>query len=257
MQTAIKGILFDLGDTILDFGKVDIASLFEAGARLTYEYAARLRQPLPSFAKYHRRQLRAIRWSYLKSRITRREFNALDIMGKIARTMGHNLTHAEVLELAWLWYEPLSRCATVEPGVGDMLRRFAGQGMAIGLVSNTFVPGEVLDRHLAQHGLLDLLPVRVYSCDVGIRKPDPRIFEIALGRIGTAAPATVFVGDSPRADIAGANRCGMVSVLKDPAGRHANGRVRPAYSIKALAELPAIIDRHNGQGRSAEAAAPS
>ena len=242
-SNTIKGVLFDLGDTILDFGRLDIATLFEAGARLTYEYARTLRQPLPSFARYHRRQLRAIRWSYLKSRITRREFNALDVVGKLARDMGHNLTHAELLELAWLWYSPLSRCATVEEGTGDMLRDFARQGLAIGLVSNTFVPGEVLDRHLGQHGLLDLLPVRVYSCDVGIRKPDRRIFEIALGKIGAEPASTIFVGDLPRADIAGANRLGLISVLKDPAGRHAAGRIKPAYTIKSLLELPAIIAR--------------
>jgi HAD superfamily hydrolase (TIGR01549 family) len=243
-STTIRGVLFDLGDTILDFGKVDVATLFEAGARLTYDYARTLHLPLPTFAKYHRRQLRAIRWSYLKSRITGREFNALDIMGKLARGMGHNFTYAEVLDLAWLWYSPLSRCATVEEGVGDMLRQFQRQGLPVGIVSNTFVPGEVLDRHLEQFGLLDLLPIRVYSCDVGIRKPDRRIFEIALKKIGVEASSAIFIGDSPRADIVGANRCGMVSVLKDPHGRHAAGRIKPTYRIKSLLELPAIIARH-------------
>ena len=93
MTRRIQGIFFDLGDTLLDFGKVDIASLFEAGARLAYDYLQRLGQALPPFGRFHRRQLRAIRWSYIKSRFTRREFNSLDIIAAMGQRMGHNLTH--------------------------------------------------------------------------------------------------------------------------------------------------------------------
>ena len=241
----IDGILFDLGDTILDFGRVDIATLFESGARLTYQYLQDLGQPLPKFSIYHRHHLRAIRWNYFKSRITRREFNSLDIMGKLIINMGHNLTGAQMSELAWLWYQPLSRCATMEKGLVEMMREFRGQNLAMGLVSNTFVPGEVLDRQLAEAGLLDLLPTRVYSCEVGYRKPDRRIFAIALERAHLAADRTLFVGDLIKADVFGARRAGMISVLKDPHERHAGAQVRPQYSVKSLLELRQIVAKLN------------
>ena len=241
MAPSIKGILFDLGDTLVDFGHLDVPTLFEAGARQTYDYLQSLGERLPSFAAYHRRQLRAIRWNYFKSKLTRREFNSLDLLGRLGAKMGHRLTGQQMLELAWLWYEPLSRCATTEEGLANLLRGLAGQGVKLGLVSNTFVPSEVLDRHLGQLGLLELLPLRVYSCQVGYRKPHPGIFAIALHQAGLEAAETMFVGDSPRADIFGANRAGMISVLKDPAGRHGDNKVRPRHRIKSLSQLPGIV----------------
>lgn len=241
MGSRIRGILFDLGDTLLDFCRVRPLRLFEDGARQVYEYLRRLDLPLPSFERYHRRQLWAVRWSYLKSRLSGREFNSLDLMTRLSRRLGHRLTARQMLEVAWLWYEPLRRRATVEEGLPRMLSDLRAAGLALGLISNTFVPSQVLDRHLAEEGLLEHLPVRVYSCDVGYRKPDCRIFEAALSRAGLAAAETLFVGDSPKADIGGARRTGMISVLKDPLGRHADGRCSPRHRIRSLLELPGIL----------------
>lgn len=247
MANRINGILFDLGDTLLEFGKVDIIGLFEAGARLAYDYLDELGQPLPNFATYHRRQNWAIRWSFFKSRLIRREFNALTVLGRLADRMGHRLTPQQTLELAWKWYEPLSRCAKIEPDVPQLLAEFRDHGLSLGVVSNTFVPGQVLDRHLATVGLLDLLPVRVYSCDVGHCKPGRRIYKLAAERTRLEPAQTLFVGDSPKADILGANRAGMISVLKDPTGRHAQSPYAPMHQIRRLGELRDIVAQYNGR----------
>lgn len=246
MPRDVEGILFDLGDTLLDFGRVDVRGLFEDGARLAYQYLEELGQPVPSFSRFHRKQLWAVRWNYLKSRLTRREFNALDLIGVTSRRMGQQLTEEQTTELAWLWYEPLSECATVEPGLPDLLERWQGQGLLLGVVSNTFVPREVLDRHLHRVGLLEYLPVRVYSCDVRYRKPNPNIFRIALDRSGLPPEQVLFVGDSPRADIEGARRMGMRAALKDPEGRFNGADVPADHRIRRLAELDAILASGDG-----------
>ncbi len=244
MAMKISGILFDLGDTLLNFGKVDVPGKFEAGAQLAYQYLVDLKQPMPSFAAFHRRQFWAMRWSYFKSRFTRREFNTLDILGKLCLDMGHELDPGQMLELAWRFYHPLSEQASVEAGAADMLRGFAQSGLKLGLVSNTFIPGQILDRHLAEVGLLELLPVRVYSCDVRHRKPSPEIFQIALDKAGLKAAQTVFVGDSLEADIEGANRAGMISVLKDPHRHPRHSKIQPHHRIGSLAELPELLRQY-------------
>ena len=246
MTRKIQGILFDLGDTVLDFGKVDVLGKFEAGAHLAYKYLADLGLSLPSFATFHRRQLWAIRWNFFKSRFTRREFNTLDVLGQLCLKMGHRLSDPQMLELAWQFYQPLSLQETVEEGTRQLLEEFAGQGLRLGIVSNTFVPGKILDRHLAAVNLLDLLPMRVYSCDVVFRKPNPGIFRLAMERTGLEAGQTLFVGDNLQADIDGSNKIGMISVLKDPLGRHANSRIQPKHRIRALGELREILRQYNG-----------
>jgi putative hydrolase of the HAD superfamily len=244
MAGHIRGVFFDLGDTLLDFGHVDILSLFEAGAHLSYDYLTSLDKHVPSFAKYHRGQLWSIRWRYLISRITGREFDARTLITRRARTMGFDLTDAQVEELSWLWYEPLSRCATAESGLRQTLERLSA-GRTMGIISNTFIPAATLDRHLAQMNLLDLLPIRVYSCDVRYRKPHPAIFHVALQQAGLRADQTLFVGDSLVADIAGANRVGMISVLKSPTGRGGLGTIKPKHRISRLSELLPLVDGYD------------
>ena len=248
MSQRIKGILFDLGDTLLDFPHVDVTKMFAAGARLAYEYLRQIGQPLPPFHKYHRMQLWAIRQRYFLSRITRREFNALDLIARLGARMGQTLTRSHAVELAWLWYEPLSKRAVMEADLPTTLRQLRDRSLTLGLVSNTFIPAEALDRHLRRESLIDLLPVRVYSCNVGRRKPHQRIFDVALGEARLRPDQTLFVGDSPRADIKGANRAGMISVLKDPAQRHAKSRIKPHHRIARIAELIDIVAGYNRGG---------
>ncbi len=247
MTRKIRGILFDLGDTLLDFGGPDISAQFEAGTHLAYDYLRDLNQPVPSFAKYHRKQYWSIQWHYVISRITRREFNSLDLMRRLSRQMGQHLTHEQLLELAWLWYEPLSRCATVEDNLRETLEEFRERGITLGLLSNTFLPEDVLDRHLRREGLLDLLPVRVYSCQVRFRKPARRIFQIALEKARLEPSETLFVGDMPKIDIIGANRAGLVSVLKDPQLRHVNSKVKAQHRIRRIEDLREVLAGYNGR----------
>lgn len=249
MDQPIRGILFDLGDTLLDFGKINAPRLFEAGGKLAYAYLRRLKQPLPPFWRYYRHQLLSIRWNYLRSRLTGREFNSLDLMKRIAREFGQQLTPEQFAELAWLWYRPLGRCARVEEGLHEMLARLRETGLTLGVVSNTFLPAPVLDRHLGQVELLEHLPVRVYSSDVGYRKPRREIFQEAFRQAELTPGETVFVGDSPRADIHGARRMGMRTILKDPADRYHRRGHRADRRIRSILELPRVLDELSTNGR--------
>lgn len=241
----IDCILFDLGETLLHFGTVEIPRLFEAGAQLAYQYLKDLGFKLPEFRRYHRKKLFAIRWSYLLSRVTRREIDTLGVLDKLHRDISVQLTDEQAMKLASLWYEPLSKEAKIEPTAIETLEHFKARGIRLGLVSNTFIPAEVLDRHLERENLLPLLPVRVYSCQSGLRKPNQAIFRAALEKIQMEPDRTAFVGDSLKADVHGANKMGMVSVLIDPASRSRVGFYKPDYTIRRLEELKAIVDRHN------------
>ena len=78
--------------------------------------------------------------------------------------------------------------------------------------------------------LRELFEVVVDSSDVGMRKPDPRIYELTCRRLGVTADASVFVDDNTE-NVAAARRLGMEVVLfgDDP--------------WAALAELDAILHR--------------
>jgi len=73
---------------------------------------------------------------------------------------------------------------------------------------------------------------------VGVEKPDPRIFRLALAKLGLSAPRAVYVGDIRSVDEAGARATGMHFVLIDPFGDYA-----PAgqLAVRRLDDLPATL----------------
>jgi len=83
-----------------------------------------------------------------------------------------------------------------------------------------------------------MLDVVVSSAEVGLRKPDPRIFELALARVGVAADEAVHVGDHLYADILGAEAVGMYPVLID---RHNGERPERCNFIRSLDELDSLL----------------
>ena len=82
----------------------------------------------------------------------------------------------------------------------------------------------------------------IISAEVGVGKPDPRIFEIALDTIGAAAHATVMIGDSVPRDVAGARNAGLRSIWIDrgQAWSRADEPV-PDARILALSEIRAAL----------------
>lgn len=81
------------------------------------------------------------------------------------------------------------------------------------IVSNT----EAVLTHydLGRFPLLRTVDALVLSSEVGVRKPEPEIFQIALGRLHTAPAAAVFVGNSLTDDVVGARRAGLRCVFLD------------------------------------------
>ncbi len=241
MAERVKGILFDLGDTLINFGRFDVRACFRNGAKLAHEYLHEQNLSPPPFEHYHRRLLFAVQWRTIRSKIIRREFDSGEVLANLHTRMGVALTAEQLAELAWRMYTPLSQCGQAEPNVVQTLTSLTEAGLTLGVVSNTFLPGDVLDRHLRREGMIDLLPVRIYSCDVLYRKPHPEIFRIALERNALAAEQTLFVGDLPHADVRGSNRMGMISVLKDPEARHSRAKDKPKHRIRRLEELLDVI----------------
>lgn len=245
----IKAVLFDLGETLLTFGKVNTTGLFRRGARLSYDYLKDLGQPVGSFEYYCWRNLISLRVRSLLSNITGRDFNSLALLRRIGQRKGVRLDREQWRQFAWLWYEPLSRCGRPEPGAKEALTVLQKMGLKLGIVSNTFVNGSSLERHLEHFGLLDFFAVKVYSYEFDFRKPDTRIFEIAAQRIGEMLENILFVGDRIDKDIEPALISGMRAVLKTAYTNVGKKTPESVWKITDLSELPPLIERINAETR--------
>ncbi|MCU0224958.1 MAG: HAD family hydrolase [Acidobacteria bacterium] len=144
--------------------------------------------------------------------------------------------HAAALDALWrthhargLWRRPIV-------GALEAVARLHAAGRRLAVVSNA--EGQV-EQDLAAAGFGAYLETVVDSHRVGVAKPDPRIFAIALERLGARAEQALYVGDVPAYDVAGARAAGMPAVLLDPWDIHAG--VGDAVRIRSLAELPALL----------------
>jgi HAD superfamily hydrolase (TIGR01549 family) len=243
----IKAVLFDLGDTLLNFGQVNTTRLFRQGARLSYDFLKSCSQPVGNFQYYCWRNLMGLRIRHLLSNITKKDFNSLALLRRIGIKKGIRLDGKQWRHFGWLWYEPLSKVATTEPKIKETLAVLKNLGLKLGIVSNTFVNGCSLDKHLKQLGILDFFTVRVYSYEFDFRKPNTQIFKVAAKRIGETLENILYVGDRIDKDIKPAVKTGMQAVLK-AAYTNAGKKVpQGAWKINRLCELPGLVKRINAE----------
>jgi putative hydrolase of the HAD superfamily len=135
-------------------------------------------------------------------------------------------------------------------GARETLQLLAGAGVRTALICDTgLTPGRVVRRHLDALGLLPHLEAQVFSDEVGVPKPDPRVFHRALELLDAEPARAVHVGDLLRTDVAGARAVGMRSVRLR--GHHddedaAGGLGEADYVADSHAQLRAILGRADG-----------
>ena len=122
----------------------------------------------------------------------------------------------------------------VMPGVPNALERLQRQGLTLAVVSNS---DGTCAEGLETAGLLQYMNFVIDSAEVGVEKPDRRIFEIAVARCGADPRRTLYVGDLYHADVVGARGAGLHALLLDPYGDW------PALDCEIAKDLPEVADR--------------
>src|SRR5215210_1713030 len=113
----------------------------------------------------------------------------------------------ELIAAYWdRWPETLGEAI---PGTVEVLRDLRARAVAVYALSNW--SAETFPRARPRYPFLEWFDGIVISGEVGMVKPDPRIFEHLLSRFGLQPGATVFVDDS-EANVAAARRAGMVAI---------------------------------------------
>jgi putative hydrolase of the HAD superfamily len=90
------------------------------------------------------------------------------------------------------------------------------------------------------------------SDQIGISKPNPKLYRRACDELGIRPEEAVYVGDNPRTDIDPANEVGMITVLCRRGGKHDRdrGRSRPRHTIRGFNELLRLLEKTYGVGTS-------
>ena len=204
----LKAVLFDAGNTVMLINYAVVAEAFteegfdveEAGVREA-EYRARVRLD-PILAQRHSTEAPKIFQTYIRfvceglgmewGAATERAFR---------RIAEYNREHN-------LWNQP-------NPQAPAVLERLQSLDLAVGMISNS--DGSI-ERMITKEGLAPYFRFVLDSRVVGVEKPDPRIFQMALERGGARPDEAVYIGDLYSIDVVGARAAGMDAILLDPAG---------------------------------------
>jgi putative hydrolase of the HAD superfamily len=123
-------------------------------------------------------------------------------------------------------------CA-VQSGSAESLARLKAAGLRLGVVSNS--DGRV-EQALVAAGLRDFFDVVIDSALVGLEKPDPRIFRVALDALGVLPEEALYVGDLYDIDVLGAQRAGVQAIwFGSPAGD-------PAPACPTASSIRELVD---------------
>jgi putative hydrolase of the HAD superfamily len=199
-------MFFDAGNTLIRMDyPVIVAELARLGARVT----------LDEFARGEWRARVRLDASFAPGGSTEHPDTGERYLRFILEELGVRDATIHTALVSWRrrYDAPMGLWTVMEPEADAALRLARARGLRTAVISNS--NGTVAD--ILEHlGLMRDLEFVIDSSKVGVEKPDPRIFKIALDRAGVAAAEAVYVGDLYSIDVVGARRAGMRAILMDP-----------------------------------------
>ncbi len=241
-------ILFDLDDTLFDHARASRIALESVHAVHANDI------DFNDFAREHARVLEVYHARFLQGEFTLDEARAAR-MTELFATFKKSIDEATALDISTVYRREHQGNRALVAGARELLDALQPK-TRMGIITNNSTAEQI--EKLRTLNIAHFFEVIVISEDVGVTKPNPKIFEIALERLGAAAHETVMIGDSVANDIEGAlnvgiaplwlnrNNEGLISAsvssqkaLKTPA--NASVYISEVSTITSLAPLPATL----------------
>ncbi len=149
-------------------------------------------------------------------------------------------------ELDEHWQENFGKAASAMDGLFPMLEQLKAKGYKLGLITNggTARQNEKVDV-LGIRGYLDSV---IVSDTVGLRKPDPQIFYLALNELGSTPEVACYIGDYPINDVIGAEQAGLVPIWRTGVHEWPSAYPEPKWQFAELAEVVPLLERLEQEG---------
>jgi putative hydrolase of the HAD superfamily len=138
--------------------------------------------------------------------------------------------------------EEYTKSSKPYPEISELLQFLEMKGIKKAIVSNGDY--ELIMARLEANNIADKFEFVLAPCEeYPMTKPNKEIFLESLKKIGSTPEKTIFIGDTPEADIKGANQVGLYSVLVDKANMHKDlqGDLKPKMIVRSLLEITKLF----------------
>lgn len=221
-------IMIDIDNTLLDFDAAERKALVETLKEysLPFDEAA--------LARYH--EINASLWTELNKGKIKRDKLVVERFEKFAKEFGCDVKPSE---LNRAYSEHLATHADVIPGAEEALQELSEVATMVAVSNGT----ESVERgRLKLSGYEKYFDEVLISEAVGVSKPNPKIFQMAIRKLGIEYTDKVLVvGDSLSADIQGAVNAGLDSCWVNLNEAENTTDLTPTYEVHSLQELYPIV----------------
>jgi putative hydrolase of the HAD superfamily len=207
-DNVLRAVLFDLDDTLFDHRLCARTALTELHAAHPEFHSC----PLDDFEHLHATQLEALHPPVTRGEMPLDEARR-ERLRRLFRAVGATPPEDRIAEAAESYRASYVRLRQPISGAAALLAGVKARAL-VGIVTNNLL--EEQQDKLRQCELDGYIDELVVSEKAGVSKPDPRIFEIALDRLGCRRDEVVMVGDSWVADVAGAVAAGIRPIWFNP-----------------------------------------
>jgi 2-haloacid dehalogenase len=229
MGAKYKAVFFDADDTLFDYPRAERAAvracLREFGIRVG----------LGTFIDSYRRHNKEM-WQAFERGETDQATLRVERFRRVAAEFA--IADLPVERVGVFYLDALAGQPQLYPGALATVRALAKK-FPLALVTNGIAA--VQRRRFAASPITPFFQAVVISEEVGIAKPDPRIFAPALQKIGVAAGEVLYVGDSVTSDMAAARNAGMDFCWLNPGRVPVPAGYTPTFIIAAIKELPGSL----------------
>jgi FMN phosphatase YigB (HAD superfamily) len=239
----IKGIIFDLGNTLLRFTGDD-ETVSRAGAETMAEWFFKQKRIKLDGSALVEAFLTIRAANLEQARQTHTEIVAQESLRQALQTIGAPERAAAFVEAAIkIYFGPEEALWQPYPDAVDTLKQLQAQGYRQGLYSNA-TDDALIQRLVNQSKTRPWLSPTFSSAGFGRRKPSPAGFDLIAERWGLPPDQIVVVGDTLAADVLGAQNAGMRSILvtmdENPYNNESR-HIEPTALAECLAQLPEIV----------------
>ena len=227
-----KHIFFDLDRTLWDF---DAAA--EVAFERIYEQYNLNSLGIPSAHEFHEvyHPLNERLWElYREDKITKADLNRTRFLKPLEHYGIHDVKLADHLSEDYVYWSP--RIVKLVPGTMELLE-YLKPKHHLHLITNGFE--EVQDTKLTLSGMKPYFETLTVSEEVGVKKPNPEIFQYALNKAHATAEESLMIGDEMAVDIDGARAAGIDTVLFNPKGEKIDGE--RTFEVRNLQEIEQIL----------------
>lgn len=237
-MTKLKGILFDYGHTLVYYPQIEKTHLVAAR-----NVQNRIRDLGVS--------VDALKIQKLVETFQQRTENVVMSMeeefSEILSILGvSNCSQDDLHEIIRAHWRPYIQNVRPRQSVKKLLKYLKKMGFKLGIVANIWGAG--MDPVIERLGLKKFFDTTIASIEVGLKKPDPGIFRLALDHLGLNTEEVIMVGDNPKTDIQGAHNLGICTVrlMRGP-NRTMPDLVTPDFKIRNLSALTSIVQKYGSQ----------